>query len=531
MTNAQPPATPAAGPQPCVQCGSPVPANAQFCLACGTPVSSRTRVTALGTSPLAPADAVVAGGATGASWPTTDVAGEGSEPGVLAGNYGWRILAFALDGVFGGVITLLVIIIVAVGGGFRGGTSGGTAASGGVSGGVSITGLPFVLVILSAYLYPLASLFMQAFLGYSFGKLLTGLRVVSVDRPTTPGLLRMLLRDIIVFAASLVFGIGQLVVYLSPLWDPQRLNRGWHDRVAHTFVIDVRRGRNPLLAPPATDPSAFAPPAASPAPGLLPVPAPAPASTLPAEAEPAVSFSPPEVPSPAPLIASVPGFAPPPPAAAFAPAPRPDEIAPPPAPGAFASTPVPPETTGDARFGAVVDAFDDLDVDSTRLADLRRPAAVAAAPTAGLPAVPVTPATPRLAFRFDSGELFVVDRPGVLGRDPIAPAAPASAPSTPEATPRADPLSADPRSTDPRRADPLIVRVPGDAASVSKTHLTFGFSATAPTLWIVDRGSTNGTVLVQGGRNLPLVSGEPLTVRAGDTVRIGTRSFQVEEAS
>ncbi|MDR1441806.1 MAG: FHA domain-containing protein [Bifidobacteriaceae bacterium] len=62
--------------------------------------------------------------------------------------------------------------------------------------------------------------------------------------------------------------------------------------------------------------------------------------------------------------------------------------------------------------------------------------------------------------------------------------------------------------------------------SVSKTHLEFGL--TDSSLWVADRGSTNGSSIRRAdGQAQQLVAGEPVVITPGETVIFGNRWFQV----
>ncbi|MFB2554189.1 RDD family protein [Herbiconiux liangxiaofengii] len=338
--------------RPCVQCGSPVPRNAQFCLVCGTPASARSQSAALGR---------VAGQAPGAGPGAAPLDGWRPEPAVepiregdvMPAGYGRRVLAFVLDGVFGTILWLVIVLPLMAFGVVQFSTSGSS---------IQFTGLSAVGLLMPSLLYPLANLLMQSFLGFSPGKAIMGLRIVRLDTLSRVGLGRMLLRGLVVWGASLVFFIGQYVVWLSPLWDSSKMSRGWHDKLAGTWVIDVKAGPNPLKARPgqleldgsATD-DAVTP--APPAPRAVPA-----------------TFAPPPVASPsmAPAasapISTVPGFA-----------------------------PEPLVTPAQTALGD--------DFDSTRLSG----------------SGPVSVPAGVVVFRLDSGEVVPITRHGVLGRDPVAP--------------------------------------------------------------------------------------------------------------
>jgi hypothetical protein len=73
-----------------------------------------------------------------------------------------------------------------------------------------------------------------------------------------------------------------------------------------------------------------------------------------------------------------------------------------------------------------------------------------------------------------------------------------------------------------------LVPIDDPDRSVSKAHLAFGPEG-ADRLWVVDRGSTNGTVLVRpDGSQVALPAGARATVGAGWSVRFGERTARVE---
>ena len=115
----------------------------------------------------------------------------------------------------------------------------------------------------------------------------------------------------------------------------------------------------------------------------------------------------------------------------------------------------------------------------------------------GLPTGPSTATPLPLVLRFVGGTVAVEPgRPVVLGRDPS-----------------------------PRGGAAGHV-VPGDATTVSKSHLLVSYDGAAAT--VEDLGSTNGSALVRDGASRPLAAGASVTVHPGDLVLLGDCAFVVE---
>lgn len=100
---------------------------------------------------------------------------------------------------------------------------------------------------------------------------------------------------------------------------------------------------------------------------------------------------------------------------------------------------------------------------------------------------------------FDTGESFVVEGLGIVGRQPS-----------------------------PRPGEPVrhVVPLRSDDMSISKTHAQFHLAADGA-LVVTDRGSTNGSVLVRKGVSRELPSGRPATLVDGDRVVFGDRQMRV----
>ncbi|MEO6511401.1 MAG: RDD family protein [Nocardioides sp.] len=74
-----------------------------------------------------------------------------------------------------------------------------------------------------------------------------------------------------------------------------------------------------------------------------------------------------------------------------------------------------------------------------------------------------------------------------------------------------------------------LVALPSQDMSLSKTHAQVGVAGDG-TLVVMDRGSTNGSVLIRQGVSRPLSGGKPATLLDGDVVRFGDRTMEVSRA-
>ncbi|MBO0920457.1 RDD family protein [Cellulomonas sp. zg-ZUI222] len=414
--------------------------------------------------------------------------GDGAVPGV-----GPRVLAYAIDLLLLVVVAVLMVFVVRV-------TDGAAA--------------PAALVVVP--LVGLGQLLAEGLRGATLGAYLTGLRTVDARTGGTPGVPRAFVRQLVVALGSLVAGVGNWVVAASAAWDSSPQRRGWHDRASGTAVVAAGAPSQPSAGPAATRSAATrgaAPRVAdarpwtpTPPPGREPVPSAGPPTSTSPATEPStdgfpavgapleVSFrlppvAPAEVPvPPAPdLVRPAPTALDPAPAPAAA---RPDLLPPPPEVGrrerGGARAPVTP-----APAAPGLPTEDDLaELEHTRVRDpgtLRR-------------------RTGTLALHFDTGERVRVVGRGLVGRGP--------------------------RAEDGQ--DILHVVVLSDAArSLSRVHAEFGPEPgedEGAAIWVSDRGSTNGTVVVDpAGAARVLPAGARAVVRAGWTVRLGDREARVED--
>ncbi|GAA1975178.1 hypothetical protein GCM10009718_09050 [Isoptericola halotolerans] len=327
--------------------------------------------------------------------------------------------------------------------------------------------------------------------GRTVGHLMLGMRVQGADDGMPIGVGRAFLRYLVVAAGSLVLGIGQLVVLLSPLWDASGRKQGWHDKAAKAVVVDARaRSTAAAAAPSATASQASAP--RTPAPTTYPVVHPTPHQA--------------ELPTPAPTVPpAVGGLAGPSGAygagtygapAAAAPSPPVADSLITGVPGVTSDSPAPapavaPEATPDAAPQAPDAAPDALPSEHTSFGETRMQAP---AQRQALSPAPVA----AVELELESGARQTVDRLARIGRNPDA--------ATGE--------------------EVLLIRIEDPSRSVSKNHADLGVDSAG--LWLTDRGSTNGTVISAAG--LPPRVAEPgarVRVPMGSTIHVGDRQVVV----
>lgn len=363
--------------------------------------------------------------------------------------------------------------------------------------------------------------------GISPGKAALGLRVVDRETGGPIGFVRAFVRQLVLGLAGLpVFGLGVGMLAWTAVMDSSGLRRGWHDQVGGSAVVDVRPPRTSTVE-------------AAPAPRrivnltamrLMPVP-PTPEPAAPAMPEPAAAPEPvpvsahlemPHYPQPGrPHGQPQPGqpqhdpFAMPQPAFAE-PGPhqqQPVQQAQPvppayqqPAPQAFA--PRPPVSPAPEHVAPQPVVPQPLVQQPT----VAQPAVPAPHPVVHQPVArqPVSPGSeqggghPMLRWRvtFDTGESFEVTGLALVGRKP-----------------------------EPRAGETVahLVALPSSDMSLSKTHAQFQVAPDGA-LVVMDRGSTNGSVLIRAGVNRALGPRKPATLRDGDRVRFGDREMSVARA-
>ncbi len=166
----------------CPNCGHDNPAEARFCGACGSPL-------AVVSDTAFPPPAVSLAAATYAGF--------------------WiRLAAWIIDAVITSIGTSIVLLPLG-GGGLR----------------------PVFTLLLSALYFVL----LTGLKGQTLGKMAAGIRVVNQEG-LVPGVGRAALRETV---GKFVSTIALLLGFLWVAWDPEK--QGWHDKMAGTHVVTVRR--------------------------------------------------------------------------------------------------------------------------------------------------------------------------------------------------------------------------------------------------------------------------------------------------
>jgi uncharacterized RDD family membrane protein YckC len=414
---------------------------------------------------------------------------------VIPASYGARVGAYLIDGIVPFVLFIpsLIASISATSMITTGNYEGAVSAS---QAGSALQGIAVVLLLV----YGLIQYIAEANTGMTLGKRAVGLRTVRADTLGPVGFGRILGRYSIIALGGFVLN-GQYVVLLSPLWDSEKRNRGWHDKASNTWVLDVKNGPNPLLSTVATN----EPILEAATPGIVSVGMPsittATALNCPDAVE-SVSESasvalpiPEQLRQPATtsstglqtgalldtrmtdtagsgvgLIAGVPGFGTVTPTAPVTPT------------SASASAPIVSiSSASPRRVNSVVDDYEDDASDQTRAAigtELRPRGAV---------------------LQLDSGEEFPISGTALLGRNP---------------------------ARDVGEEHVGLVSIADTTRSLSKTHAEIGIDGLR--LWVSDRNSTNGTrVRRLDGSEQAVSPTERVYFAPGENVVLGDRSLGV----
>ncbi|SFK04595.1 RDD family protein [Cellulomonas sp. KH9] len=391
---------------------------------------------------------------------------------------GRRFLAVLVDQVLvlvlGGGVVLVTVVRAAATLQDGGAVPDGQVASPAVPPALVVTGAVLALVV------TVVQWLLHGRHGWTLGRRLLGVRTVDEHSRRPIGAGRVLVRGLVVAAGSLVLGIGQYVVLLSPLLDRTGRGRGWHDRAVGAEVLRAAPGAHVAggrVAPAAVAARQGRPATAAPdRGGDVPRPHGVPTAFRDAGAR---------------------GGVPAPPDALSAPA-APDSFAAPAATptGGLVLAPLHPTRSGpdlDTRAIPAVRSAPTLAFGLAPELELTRPAP----PRTDVVPEPRPGTSTGLRIALDDGRRVTVERLALVGRNP---------------------------SPGPGLQ---VVRVVDPSRSVSKTHLQLAVDANGGA-WVVDRGSTNGTLvtLPDGGQVVCPVD-HPVRLRQGAVVVFGDTSLRV----
>lgn len=555
----------------CAGCGSTQRAGAPFCAACGREFPRTGRpVVEPAPVPQGQVQQAAAAARHGSGsvplvesrppittevevYTATQIPKAGTVPPPLVAPYagvGKRVVAWLVDGVIAGV---LIGIVAAIGLSFIDIPPALTVVSQEQAAEIAAQAVRVYLIAgLVGLCFQLSMWIWESRTGRTIGNSVMGLRTLSAEDRTPIGFVRELLRVLVLAAGSLVAGVGQIVVLLSPLWDKGGKVQGWHDKAARSVVVDVRAPQIALstgLAPVGPGPRAPGRPAmrtaapSAPAPGqyaaaqmppLSPAAPQAPAQPSVAAPDPWAFPQAPAQGAPAPagdgLITGIPGSGAGAPPVQQQPVQQPTQQYQQPAPQ---QQPAPgqPESAWPARTWPAQQeqAAPPAQQAPATLPPQQHPES---RPTRGVtlpqdgaaPARPAPVAQPTLppqsdgfsdstrmqapvlepaavvtvALELESGERRVIDGPALVGRNPQASGG----------------------------AGYILVRVDDPTRSVSKNHAELGVDSAG--LWLTDRGSTNGTVVSAPGRSPQVAEpGARVRVPVGSTIHVGDRRLVV----
>ncbi|GAA5212102.1 RDD family protein [Microbacterium kyungheense] len=437
---------------------------------------------------------------------------------------------------------------------------------------VAVALLAYLVIGLLLFAWMLVYTAMQAGRG-SIGQRALHVRLQDATTGAPIGFWRAVWRNI-VFGLSCAIVVG----YFTPLFDQSGRRQGWHDLAAKAVVVDAHAAAspaspavrpataNPYLPPPTGMPAAMAAapaPVPAPAPGFMPADddmvgatelrpsAPAAASGWTTQSARVAGVTPPAAAArptvPAGVIAQVPWHTSNPGDAAIAKAPPefPEETTP--FPAATTTEPLDPFS---ALFGTSTrDQPDPVPVAAPpvptptvappHLAPVVTPVPVPAPAPATAAAPVVVPAARVLSERRDEAS-FPAHGADDLDATRMAVAPPAQRAALYPDAPVIAVLTWDDGTRmavygrtlygrNPAGEEGAVaIAVRDETLSLSKTHFEIGGDPSSA--WIVDRHSTNGTILVRDGGRIPLVAGVRTNLRPADRLEFGDRAVTVGAA-
>ena len=145
-----------------------------------------------------------------------------------------RLVAILIDGMIVGLSTLVVVLVFAAALGPSTTTNQPQQSSAGATLG-ALAGLWIVLAIPGAVYFGALN---GSRRGQTVGKMALGIAVRDAQTGAPIGFWRAVGRNLITVVFSIALYIPYILDSLAPLWDRRR--QAWHDKVAHSVVVDVR---------------------------------------------------------------------------------------------------------------------------------------------------------------------------------------------------------------------------------------------------------------------------------------------------
>jgi uncharacterized RDD family membrane protein YckC len=421
----------------------------------------------------------------------------GLPPGVEVGGLGRRFVAYLIE--------CLVPVIVGVALAF---VLPGTTGT-----------LRWVLTIVGALIivaWALVVVYMQAEKAAGPGMRLMKLQLVGFYDGRPIGWGRVLLRAVILWLLSIT-GIGLLIMLITLLTHPRR--QGWHDLAAKAVVIKER-----VLAPPADRMTAGQQPASIP-----PTPTYGPVAGYSAVPGGPSMPAPSAAPAPTPLApptgtgyppAGYPGVGYPPGAEPYQPGgypPRAPDSYPPRAPDSY------PPRVPDQYPPRAPDAYPAIQPTPAPAAPMVAPAV--ASPTPGPAVIPSGRPAPEAQVQSSAPTSAPAPTPPERSRGPVEDWVAVLDDGRRLTVDRLVLLGRNPRP-EPGEEDAQLVKIADETRTVSKLHLAIGLDANG--LYVVDRGSTNGsTVTSPGGASKRCRPGDVVYVSPGSIVSMGDHWLEI----
>ncbi|HVA44169.1 MAG TPA: RDD family protein [Acidimicrobiales bacterium] len=149
-----------------------------------------------------------------------------------------RLVAFMIDGLMLGLGLAILGGIVGAAVGRNGGSASGNASTNPVSPGALTAALVILFLLASVPLSFYYGFTNGSKRGQTVGKMAMGIAVRDSRTGQPIGFWRAFGRYWITMLFTLMLYIPYVLDSLSPLWDGRR--QSWHDKVAHSVVIDLR---------------------------------------------------------------------------------------------------------------------------------------------------------------------------------------------------------------------------------------------------------------------------------------------------